>query len=208
MCPLCFSVYYSYLRLKPSCPFSDIYQCLYPCLFETWQRVNFQNYVLHTFTNKWCKQNKYSGEFIDWLETLLLQQSIMSFAKYGTFKCFKTVRVDCWPWPTQVSGQELNTEGPLPRHYCTYIDSKWPHQLENCFVGIITALLNNRENVHAITCCFLPSARYTFASGSADNIKQWMFPDGNFIQNLSGHNAIINTLAVNSDGVLVSGGNQ
>ncbi len=48
--------------------------------------------------------------------------------------------------------------------------------------------------------------RYTFASGSADNIKQWMFPDGNFIQNLSGHNAIINTLAVNSDGVLVSGG--
>lgn len=33
-----------------------------------------------------------------------------------------------------------------------------------------------------------------------------MFPDGNFIQNLSGHNAIINTLAVNSNGVLVSGG--
>lgn len=51
-----------------------------------------------------------------------------------------------------------------------------------------------------------PALRYTFASGSADNIKQWMFPDGNFIQNLSGHNAIINTLAVNSDGVLVSGG--
>lgn len=48
--------------------------------------------------------------------------------------------------------------------------------------------------------------RYTFASGSPDNIKQWKFPDGNFIQNLSGHSAIINTLAVNSDGVLVSGG--
>lgn len=50
------------------------------------------------------------------------------------------------------------------------------------------------------------SFSYTFASGSPDNIKQWKFPDGNFIQNLSGHNAIINTLAVNSDGVLVSGG--
>jgi WD40 repeat protein len=48
---------------------------------------------------------------------------------------------------------------------------------------------------------------YTFASGSPDNIKQWKFPDGGFIQNLSGHNAIINTLAVNADGVLVSGGN-
>lgn len=53
-------------------------------------------------------------------------------------------------------------------------------------------------------CVF--SFSYTFASGSPDNIKQWKFPDGNFIQNLSGHNAIINTLAVNSDGVLVSGG--
>lgn len=55
-----------------------------------------------------------------------------------------------------------------------------------------------------ILCVF--SFSYTFASGSPDNIKQWKFPDGNFIQNLSGHNAIINTLAVNSDGVLVSGG--
>ena len=44
------------------------------------------------------------------------------------------------------------------------------------------------------------------ASASPDNIKQWKFPDGNFIQNLSGHNAILNCLAVNSDGVLVSGG--
>ena len=49
-------------------------------------------------------------------------------------------------------------------------------------------------------------SRYTFASGSPDNIKQWKFPDGNFLQNLSGHNAIINSLALNSDNVLVSGG--
>lgn len=44
------------------------------------------------------------------------------------------------------------------------------------------------------------------ASASADNIKQWKFPEGNFIQNLAGHNAILNCMAVNSDGVLVSGG--
>ena len=49
-------------------------------------------------------------------------------------------------------------------------------------------------------------SRYTFASGSADNIKQWKFPDGVFLQNLSGHNAIINSLAANQDGVLVSAG--
>ena len=44
------------------------------------------------------------------------------------------------------------------------------------------------------------------ASASPDNIKQWKFPDGNFIQNLSGHSSIVNALAVNQDGVLVSGG--
>ena len=48
--------------------------------------------------------------------------------------------------------------------------------------------------------------RYSMASASPDNIKQWKFPNGDFLQNLSGHNAIINTLAVNEDGVLVSGG--
>jgi len=50
------------------------------------------------------------------------------------------------------------------------------------------------------------SHRYTFASGSPDNIKQWKFPDGNFIKNLSGHNAIVNALTVNHENVLVSGG--
>ncbi|TWW58837.1 Pleiotropic regulator 1 [Takifugu flavidus] len=63
-------------------------------------------------------------------------------------------------------------------------------------------LTNHKKSVRSVV---LHPQQYTFASGSADNIKQWMFPDGNFIQNLSGHNAIINTLAVNSNGVLVSG---
>lgn len=47
-----------------------------------------------------------------------------------------------------------------------------------------------------------------FASGSYANLKQWVFPDGKFVQNLSGHNAIVNSLAMNSDGVLVSGGDN
>uniref|UniRef100_A0AAY4A8T0 Pleiotropic regulator 1 n=1 Tax=Denticeps clupeoides TaxID=299321 RepID=A0AAY4A8T0_9TELE len=63
-------------------------------------------------------------------------------------------------------------------------------------------LTNHKKSVRALV---LHPRQYTFASGSPDNIKQWKFPEGNFIQNLSGHNAIINTLAVNSDGVLVSG---
>lgn len=47
-----------------------------------------------------------------------------------------------------------------------------------------------------------------FASASPDNLKQWTCPDGKFVQNLTGHNAIVNCLAVNSDGVLMSGANN
>ncbi|XP_033742900.1 pleiotropic regulator 1-like [Pecten maximus] len=63
-------------------------------------------------------------------------------------------------------------------------------------------LTNHKKSVRAVA---LHPTQYSFASGSPDNIKQWKFPDGNFIQNLSGHNSIINALALNSDGVLVSG---
>ncbi|XP_076635946.1 transport and golgi organization 4 [Colletes latitarsis] len=63
-------------------------------------------------------------------------------------------------------------------------------------------LTNHKKSVRAVT--FHPSL-YMFASASPDNIKQWKCPEGKFIQNLSGHNAIVNCLAVNADGVLISG---
>ena len=44
------------------------------------------------------------------------------------------------------------------------------------------------------------------ASASPDNIKEWKLPKAEFVQNLSGHNSTLNALAVNSDNVLVSGG--
>lgn len=47
-----------------------------------------------------------------------------------------------------------------------------------------------------------------FASASPDNIKMWKCPNGEFIQNLTGHNAIVNALTVNQDGVLISGGKR
>lgn len=63
-------------------------------------------------------------------------------------------------------------------------------------------LTNHKKSVRAVV---LHPTVYMFASASPDNIKQWKCPEGKFIQNLSGHNAIVNCLAVNSDGVLVSG---
>ncbi|KAH9984245.1 WD40 repeat-like protein [Russula vinacea] len=48
---------------------------------------------------------------------------------------------------------------------------------------------------------------YSFATGSAggNNIKKWKCPEGAFVFNFGGHNAIINTLSVNSEGVFFSG---
>lgn len=66
-------------------------------------------------------------------------------------------------------------------------------------------LTNHKKSVRALVAH--PSL-YMFASGSPDNIKQWTCPEGKFVQNLSGHNAIINCLALNSDGVFVSGGDN
>ena len=54
----------------------------------------------------------------------------------------------------------------------------------------------------------IPPNEFTFASCSTASIKQWKCPEGKLMQNFDGHNAVINTIAVNEDGVLVSGGDD
>jgi pleiotropic regulator 1 len=66
-------------------------------------------------------------------------------------------------------------------------------------------LTNHKKSVRAVV---LHPTLYMFASASPDNIKEWRCPEGNFIQNLSGHNTIVNCMAVNPEGVLVSGGDN
>lgn len=67
-------------------------------------------------------------------------------------------------------------------------------------MGVLT---HHKKGVRALT---VHPAEFTFASGSAGTIKQWKCPEGAFMQNFEGHNAIVNTLSVNEDNVLFSGG--
>ena len=55
--------------------------------------------------------------------------------------------------------------------------------------------------------CIHPT-EYSFAAGSAggNNIKKWKCPEGAFVFNFGGHNSIINSLSVNSEGIFFSGG--
>lgn len=39
-----------------------------------------------------------------------------------------------------------------------------------------------------------------------NSIKKWKCPEGIFVHNFTGHEAIINTLSLNSEGVMFSGG--
>jgi pleiotropic regulator 1 len=84
----------------------------------------------------------------------------------------------------------------------------WDIASGKCFA----ALTNHKKSVRAMT--FNPN-EYTFCSAAPDNIKVWKCPEGKkivlkiligtFLRNISGHNAIINTVSVNKDNVLISG---
>jgi WD40 repeat protein len=66
-------------------------------------------------------------------------------------------------------------------------------------------LTHHKKSVRALA---IHPIEYSFASGSAggNNIKKWKCPEGAFVFNFSGHDAIINTLSVNAEGVFFSGG--
>lgn len=68
----------------------------------------------------------------------------------------------------------------------------------------MTTLTHHKKAVRALA---VHPEQFTFASGSAgaNNIKSWKLPEGIFVNNFTGHEAIINTLSVNSEGVLFSG---
>jgi pleiotropic regulator 1 len=69
----------------------------------------------------------------------------------------------------------------------------------------MVTLTHHKKSARALT---VHPTEFSFASGSAggNNIKKWKCPEGAFVHNFSGHNAIINTLSVNADGVMFSGG--
>ena len=56
--------------------------------------------------------------------------------------------------------------------------------------------------------CCAALQEFSFVSASADNMKKWQCRDGKFLKNLSDHNSVINSVTINEDGVMVSGGDD
>ena len=69
----------------------------------------------------------------------------------------------------------------------------------------MNVLTHHKKSIRSMT---LHHEDYSFITGGCDNIKVWKFPEGKFLRNISGHNAIVNSVALNKDGVLVSGGDN
>lgn len=67
-------------------------------------------------------------------------------------------------------------------------------------MGVLT---HHKKGVRALAT---HPSEFTFASGSTGSVKQWKCPEGAFMQNFEGHNAIINTMSVNEQNVLFTGG--
>lgn len=82
----------------------------------------------------------------------------------------------------------------------------------------MTTLTHHKKSIRALA---VHPTEYSFASASAggnkqvfesfsqvltSSIKKWKCPEGTFVHNFTGHEAIINTLSLNSEGVMFSGG--
>ncbi|KAL4157746.1 Pleiotropic regulator 1 [Phytophthora ramorum] len=70
---------------------------------------------------------------------------------------------------------------------------------------VMTTLTNHKKAVRAVAKS--PTDR-TFMSGAADNMKKWEAKEGRFLRNFSTHNAIINSISINQDGVMASCGDN
>lgn len=69
----------------------------------------------------------------------------------------------------------------------------------------MSVLTHHKKGIRALAS---HPSEFTFATGSTSSIKQWKCPEGAFMQNFEGHNAIINTLSVNNDNIMFSGGDN
>ena len=69
----------------------------------------------------------------------------------------------------------------------------------------ITTLTNHKKAVRGLV---FHHSEYTFVSAAHDNVKVWKCPEGEFLRNITGHEEILNCVALNKDNVLVAGGDK
>ena len=72
----------------------------------------------------------------------------------------------------------------------------------------MTTLTHHNKSVRTMVSAASLKMDNTFVSGAADAIRKWQAKDGRYLQKMTGHQGIVNAMALNEDGVLVSGGDN
>jgi pleiotropic regulator 1 len=67
----------------------------------------------------------------------------------------------------------------------------------------MTTLTHHKKGIRAVA---INHSNFTFSTASTGSIRQWNSPNGDLIQNLDKQKSVINTLSINQDQVMVSGG--
>jgi pleiotropic regulator 1 len=80
----------------------------------------------------------------------------------------------------------------------------WDLAAGKCF----TTLTHHIKGVRALAAAPPALGERTFCSASADSIRKWQGKNGRFLHKLNGHHSVLNALAVQEEGVLVSGGDD
>jgi pleiotropic regulator 1 len=78
----------------------------------------------------------------------------------------------------------------------------WDLRKTNAPYAVLT---HHKKSIRSLL--FHPT-EYTFTSGAADSLKVWKCPEGQFLRDISGHHSTINTMTLNRNNVLVSGGDD
>ena len=68
---------------------------------------------------------------------------------------------------------------------------------------LLNTLTHHKKCIRDI---LIPDKEYSFITAGADDIKVWSCPEGKFIRSIKGSEGIVNSIAMNQDGVFVSGG--
>ena len=68
-----------------------------------------------------------------------------------------------------------------------------------------SVLTHHKKSIRALAG---HAREFAFVSAGADCLKKWALPECALVGSFSGHNSIVNALALNADGVLVSGGDN
>jgi len=85
-----------------------------------------------------------------------------------------------------------------------FVSGSHDHMIRLWDVGTgktIETLTNHKKAIRGMR---FHHEEYTFVSAASDNMKVWKCPEGEFLRNVSGHNSILNDVAINQDNVLVS----